>query len=454
MKGPRSLAGRVTLAAVAAVGGALLVASIAVVVISARADRGALDRELRDLAGRAAGPAGRIGPPAGVLPTDRRGRDGDADGRGPLGPGDERFTRLVFPSGVVAAGGAAIPDDFPLPEATDDPVTVTVEGRSWRTIVRPLPDGARLQVAARLEPLEDRERRLRLVVLAALVGALLATAFVTRALARLALAPLERLRRTAGDVAETADLSRRVPAGEGPEEVDALAGDLNAMLARLQETADGREAALSSARRFAADAGHELRTPLTSLETNLATGSVDAARRDADRLTALVEQLQALARGEAGPPARAEDVDIGELADRVVLGAAARHPALQVRLEAPAEGPVVRGEAESLRMLLDNLVENAALHGRPAGTVVVTATPLPGGGAEVLVDDDGHGIPRAERERVLERFARGDGASGPGTGLGLSIAAAQAARHGGALRLEDGPLGGLRVRVTLPGLPA
>ena len=288
----------------------------------------------------------------------------------------------------------------------------------------------------------------------AVPGAIQAELDVTRALARLALAPLERLRRTAGDVAETADLSRRVPAGEGPEEVDALAGDLNAMLARLQETADGREAALSSARRFAADAGHELRTPLTSLETNLATGSVDAARRDADRLTALVEQLQALARGEAGPPARAEDVDIGELADRVVLGAAARHPALQVRLEAPAEGPVVRGEAESLRMLLDNLVENAALHGRPAGTVVVTATPLPGGGAEVLVDDDGHGIPRAERERVLERFARGEGASGPGTGLGLSIAAAQAARHGGALRLEDGPLGGLRVRVTLPGLPA
>ncbi len=113
------------------------------------------------------------------------------------------------------------------------------DGESWRTIVRRLPDGARLQVAARLEPLEDRERRLRLVVLAALVGALLATAFVTRALARLALAPLERLRGTAGEVAETADLSRRVPAGEGPEEVDALAGDLNAMLERLEETADG-----------------------------------------------------------------------------------------------------------------------------------------------------------------------------------------------------------------------
>ncbi len=451
MRGPRSLAGRVTLAAVAAVGGALLVASIAVVLVSQRADRRALDRDLRELAGRAAGPAGRIGPPAGGGDFDGDGRRGD--GRGPLGPGDERFTRLVFPSGVVASGGATVPEGFPLPEATEDPVTVKVEGESWRTIVRRLPDGARLQVAAQLEPLQDRERRLRLVVLAALIGALLATAFVTRALARLALAPLERLRRTAGDVAETADLSQRVPAGEGPEEVDALAGDLNAMLERLQETADGREAALSSARRFAADAGHELRTPLTSLETNLATGSVDAARRDADRLTALVEQLQALARGEAGPPARAEDVDLGELADRVVLGTRSRHPALRVRLEAPELGPQVRGEAESLRMLLDNLVENAALHGRPDGEIVVTAVPLQSGGAELLVDDDGPGIPKAEREHVLERFARGQGVSGPGTGLGLSIASAQAARHGGALTLEDGPLGGLRVRVTLPGLP-
>jgi signal transduction histidine kinase len=116
-------------------------------------------------------------------------------------------------------------------------------------------------------------------------------------------------------------------------------------------------------------------------------------------------------------------------------------------------GPLVRGEAESLRMLLDNLVENAALHGRAGGTVVVTAMAPASGEAQLLVDDDGPGIPAAERERVLGRFARGDGATGPGTGLGLSIAAAQAARHGGSLALEDGPLHGLRVRVTLPGLP-
>ena len=68
----------------------------------------------------------------------------------------------------------------------------------------------------------------------------------------------------------------------------------------------------------------------------------------------------------------------------------------------------------------------------------------------MLVDDDGPGIRPDDRARVLERFARGPDAHGPGTGLGLSIAAAQAARHGGELTLEDSPLGGLRVRVTLP----
>jgi two-component system, OmpR family, sensor histidine kinase PrrB len=452
MRAPGSLTGRVTLAAVAAVGAALLVASIAVVLVSSRADRSALDRDLRRLAQRSAGPAGRLGPPpgfGGVIGGRPPVADPDGD-RSPLGPGDEQFTRLVFANGYVRTGGANVPAGFPVPPARSNPVTVRVSGTDWRTIVRNLPDGARLQVAAKLGPLEDRERRLRLVVLAALAGALLATAFVTRSLARLALAPLARLRATAGDVAETADLSRRVDVGDGPEEVDALAGDLNAMLERLQGTAAGREAALASARRFAADAGHELRTPLTSLEANLSTGSIDAARRDADRLAALVEQLQALARGEAGPPARAEDVDLGELADQVVLGVRSRSPDILVRLEAPEQGPVVRGEAESLRMLLDNLVGNAALHGRRPGEVVVTAAALETGGAQLLVDDDGPGIRPDDRARVLERFARGPDVHGPGSGLGLSIAAAQAARHGGALTLEDSPLGGLRVRVTLP----
>ena len=97
-------------------------------------------------------------------------------------------------------------------------------------------------------------------------------------------------------------------------------------------------------------------------------------------------------------------------------------------------------------MLLDNLLENAAIHGRPAGRIVTTITAA----GELTVDDDGDGIPLAERTTVLERFARGSTAHGPGTGLGLAIAAAQATRHGGSLTLLDAPAGGLRARVVFP----
>jgi signal transduction histidine kinase len=300
-------------------------------------------------------------------------------------------------------------------------------------------------------------------VLLALGAGLLGTALAVGSLVRVALRPLERLRGIAGDVASTADLSRRIPAGDGPEEVDALATDLNAMLARLETSATERETALESARRFAADAGHELRTPLTSLRANLdavgghAAGldpdtraALAACSGDAARLQALVEQLQALARGEAGPPANAEAIDLGELADAAILALRARHPEVTAELEAPAAGPLVRGDGESLRMLLDNLLENAAVHGRPGGRIVTTVTPS----GALLVDDDGEGIPAEERAAVLERFARGSSARGPGTGLGLAIAAAQAARHGGSLALEDAPAGGLRAHVTLPVTPA
>lgn len=479
---PRSLSGRVTLAAVAAVGGALATAGVGVVLAAGQADRSALDRELTHLTARldrpevrrlgpghadgggsagghdegagdpaerlVAGPDGQ--PVASGRPplAGRGGPNGRAGGPPPLDPGSDRFARVVFAAGTSVSQGTDVPSGFPLPDPGDTPRSVEAGGEDWRTITRRLPGGATLQVAARLEPLQDDARRLQLVVLAALGAALLVTALLTRTLTRIALAPLQRLRATAGDVAGTADLTKRVPVGDGPEEIDALAGDLNEMLARLGVAAGGQQRALESARRFAADAGHELRTPLTSLEANLATGAVDPARGDARRLTALVEQLQALARGEAGPPARPEQVDLSELADAAIVDLRRRHPAVAATLGAPEGGPVVSGEPESLRMLLDNLLENAARHGRPAGTITVTLS-ADGPVTELLVDDDGPGIPEAERARVLTRFARGSGARGEGTGLGLAIAAAQAARHGGELTLERSPQGGLRARVRI-----
>jgi signal transduction histidine kinase len=470
LKGPKSLTGRVTLAATAAVTGALAVAGIAVVIATGQSDRRDVDRQLRGFSEQVVRRAGPVygavpGPPGG--PGDgppgergsgprgeRRGPDGpgsDRDRRGPLEPGTDSFARVLLAGGQAVSGGANVPAGFPV-----TPVgrieTVSAGGQEWRTLVRPLGPDSRVQVAVGLNSVQERASRLLILVLAAIIGALVATALVTRYLARLALAPLQRLRLAADEVAATADLSVRVPDGAGPEEVDDLAEDLNSMLSRLELSADEREQALESARRFAADAGHELRTPLTSLKANLATGATAAATADADRLASLVDQLQQLARGEAGPPRSIEPVDLGEVADASVVAAGRRHPKVSWKLEAPESGPLVAAETESLRMMIENLLENAALHGRPDGNVTVTVYGA-GEGARLTVDDDGAGIPEAERDRMLERFTRGDGARHPGTGLGLAIAAAQATRCGGSLELGESPAGGLRVKVGLPGPP-
>ncbi len=468
---PRSLAARVTAVAVVVVGLALLIVGFGVLVGVGRADRRALDNDLNREANRILRLAERRGGPPGLFDRDGPRRLGAAPAGpgepqpggfgapppGVLDPGADRFARVLVGSTSVISSGAAVPAGFPAPSGPGI-TTVDVAGARWRVTSRELPRGQRLQVASRLAPLEDRTSRLRLVVLLALGAGLLGTAVAAGSLVRVALRPLERLRGIAEEVASTADLSRRVPVGDGPEEVDALATDLNEMLARLQTSAAERETALESARRFAADAGHELRTPLTSLRANLdAVGHVAgldvdtaaalaACSGDAARLQALVEQLQALARGEAGPPRNAEAVDLGEVADAAVIALRTRHPAVSAELDAPASGPLVRGDAESLRMLLDNLLENAAVHGRPAGRIATTVTAA----GELTVDDDGDGIAVAERRVVLERFARGSVARGPGTGLGLAIAAAQATRHGGTLTLLDAPAGGLRARVAFP----
>jgi two-component system sensor histidine kinase PrrB len=232
------------------------------------------------------------------------------------------------------------------------------------------------------------------------------------------------------------------------------------MLGRLQASTVAMDRALQSTRRFAADAGHELRTPLTGLRANL-----DALERNPDlpleerlalvrettaeqeRIVHLLEGLQALARGDAADSLPREDVELADLVDAAVFGARRRHPRVQMELEESIADAAVHGWDGGLRLLVDNLLDNAALHG--ARTVLVGLRE--DGDALVLtVADDGPGIPAEERERVLEPFARGSRATGRGTGLGLAIVAQQAALHGGTLTLGDAELGGLAVEVRLP----
>jgi two-component system OmpR family sensor kinase len=268
-----------------------------------------------------------------------------------------------------------------------------------------------------------------------------------------ALAPLES---TARAVAKRTPQSLApVRASDVPEEVLPLVEALNGLLARL-------DAALGQQRQFIADAAHELRTPLTALrlQLQLAERAQDeAARRSAYaalregilRATHLVGQLLALARQDPDAPiATAVAIDLSVLAAQVAEAhiAAAEDRGLALHVEAPEPVPL-RGDPAALRTLADNLVDNA-LRYTTSGRVIVRAR-HEAGTAVFEVEDTGPGIPEAERERVFDRFYRGEGAASGGSGLGLAIARRIAERHGGGISLAAGAGGqGLLARVVLP----
>jgi signal transduction histidine kinase len=163
------------------------------------------------------------------------------------------------------------------------------------------------------------------------------------------------------------------------------------------------------------------------------------------RLVDLLDGLQALARGDATQVAQT-DVELSEIVDGAVATARTRWPQTTFSAELPATDVVRRGWEPGLRLLVDNLVANAANHGREGGTVRVTLTP-----SALLVEDDGEGIPPEDRERVLEPFARVTSEPGrerPGSGLGLTLVAQQARMHGATVAIDASPqLGGARVSV-------
>ena len=335
--------------------------------------------------------------------------------------------------------------------------TFTAKGRRFRSYTTTLQDRdlgglALLQVTTPLTALEQRQSDLdRTLLLLGALALLVGAAGVALA-AGLVLRPLDRLRTVASEIAGEGDLDRRVPAERGPGELRSLAESFNAMLARLGRSSAERERALAATQRFAADAGHELRTPLTSVLATLSAlrRHPDAApdRRDAmlddalaehRRLVGLLDGLQALARGDGTAP-DVSDVDLVDVVAQAVTATTARHPDLRVDAELPDDPVVVSGWEPGLRLIADNLLENAARHG--AGHVRVALRDR-----TLTVDDDGPGVPEADRERVLEPFVRLQG--GPGSGLGLALVTQQARAHGGEVAVEDSPLGGARFRVVL-----
>jgi two-component system sensor histidine kinase QseC len=241
-----------------------------------------------------------------------------------------------------------------------------------------------------------------------------------------------------------------------PQEIDVVVRELNRLLAMLRD-------AFERERQFTADAAHEIRTPLASIKTQaqVALRAADERSRHralgevvqgVDRAGRLVGQLLTLARVDR-ETLRDEfaDVNVTALANQIAGELEPHAAAKRITLRRGANTPVVtHGSAPGLGILLRNLIDNAIAHTAEGGVVDITVNKS-GAGVDLIVTDNGPGIPPAERGRIFDRFHRGAGSSTPGCGLGLSIVRGIAQLHGGTVTLADPPMGrGLRVRVHLP----
>jgi len=315
---------------------------------------------------------------------------------------------------------------------------IRLNNRVFRLFAAPIPltgpaGGGVVLVASDTTDIVDTSNHLAVLVVLIGVAVAVLGALVALVLTRRGLLPLRRLAGAAGEIERTADPARRLPETGTADEIGQLTGVLNRMLASL-------EAARTGERRFLADASHELRTPVTTLLGNVEFAArhgadpevVDELVRDARRLARLVDDLLVLERAGADVQEGAP-VDVAE----VVRSVAQSHAGLDGRVVFdPVERVLVRGDFDELVRALENLVENALLHGPPDGRVTVSVR-FSAGRALVTVSDEGAGPDLADRERLFERFYRGAGTAGrPGSGLGLSIVSAIATRHGGAVRVD------------------
>jgi signal transduction histidine kinase len=327
--------------------------------------------------------------------------------------------------------------------------------RGYRVLSRPVVvhltetgqrDGVMIiQYGRRVSDTEATVKRVELfLVLGVLAGSLLALG-AGMAIARRAMAPIAALTSTAAEIARTRDPSRGVPEPVADDEVAELARTLEGMLRELDAARGETESMLVRQRQFVADASHELRTPLTSVLANLELlaeslhgdqGEVaTSALRSSRRMRRLVADLLLLARTDAARVVARQPCDLGQI---VVEAAAELGPvSSEHEISLDIQPAVVMGARDDLHRLTINLLENALRHTPPGTAVAVSTRTTADGEVQLVVEDDGPGVPAALVPTLFERFVRGTGDRGGSFGLGLAIVQAVAATHDGSVELDQ-----------------
>ena len=385
---------------------------------------------------------------------------------------DESFAQILAPSGTILRSTSAV-TGAPLLSATDlaalrGPTFATrrVAGLDdpARLLATPTRLGGRPVVLVMGATLGDRSDALQsLLKLYAVAGpaALVLTSLAGWRVAASALRPVERMRSRAAELAQADDARGRLPVPPTRDELTRLATTMNDLLARRQE-------ALEREHRFVDYASHELRTPLAVLKAELdlasarsrtpeeLTQTLAVAARQTDRTIRLAEDLLVLARMRGGSmPLRPVDVDLARLLREVAGTFQSRAGQAGTAVVVDATCGTARVDPIRIRQAVQNLVENALLHG--AGPVRVSATQQPAE-LRIEVSDHGCGFPPSLLPSVFEPFTRapavpGNGRPGrtpAGSGLGLAVVRAVAEAHDGTAEARNLSGGGASVLIHIP----
>jgi two-component system sensor histidine kinase TctE len=363
---------------------------------------------------------------------------------------DKIYYRVLSPAGLEIGGDPQLPG----PPGDAAAYNALFNGEKVHVMAVQTPCGRSACTVLVAETMVKRERLVRDIVVQSLFPELLiagATLVLVWFGVKRGLRPLARLSdeikaRSAGDL-------RPIDAAGAPLEARPLVAALNGLLSQVS-------AASLTQQRFLADAAHQLRTPLAGLQahTELALaqpvpGAVRAQLEQVHRATIrtarLANQLLALARAEPGARSVTAKVDLKAIAGGEADDWVRQSRGQDIDLGFELEPAPVEGDAFLLREALANLVHNA-LEYSPRGGRVTVRTGRRNGHAFLEVEDDGPGIPPAERERVFERFYRVPGTPGTGSGLGLAIVREIAASHAADMFVADGAAGGCRVGITFP----
>lgn len=351
---------------------------------------------------------------------------------------DQRGVAVTFVAGPVSVGEPQPVDLGPEVVA----VSQTLVGEDGTTF--------NVGVSSPLQPVSDSIDTMKSLLLVAVPTLIAAIGAITWLAATRALAPVNAVTRQAQEISAS-NLDQRLPVPHARDEIRALAITVNDMLSRL-------DASTRQQRQLIADASHELRSPVAASRAQLEVASANPHTTDWEatgatvlaeqaHLSHLIDDLLALSRLDEAGLSAPRDINIAD-----VLSEELGRPRLPaVELTAPLDQTfVVEGDHRLLGRAVRNLLDNACRHAETRVTLSLT------GSAEhitVAVDDDGPGVPEAERLHIFDRFTRLDEArdrDSGGAGLGLAIASDVALAHGGSLVCSTSNLGGARFTLTLP----